>query len=123
MLCIKTTKNLSEDELKSLGELIDISYLQDYEMIVYEKIDKDIVGCITISQKKEHKLTLIDNHFVKDTHRNLGIGKKLLEMARKLTPFSLFLCITPEEDLIKYYEKQGFEVEYTENNIIMVQRK
>ena len=123
MMCIKAIRNLSSDELNCLNEMIDISDIEEYDIIIYEKNDLEIIGSIAISQKKDNKLTYINHHYVKESHRNSGIGKKLLEMAAKLTPFPLFVCISIEEDLVPYYEKHKFKVVNQDNQIIMVQQK
>lgn len=122
MLCIKTIKNLSSIESKELCNLLGINDMQSSDIIIYEKTDTEIVGIIVLTQNKDCKKTCVNYLFVKDNFRNLGIGKKVLDMAYKIGSYPLQVCLHADDPLITYYEKRGFikvPLESNENEITL----
>jgi len=108
MICIKTVKSLTTDELKGVNSLIDTYYtpntLLQSEIIIYSKINEDIIGCICVIPKKG----IISNLCVKVEHWNLGIEKNLIQMAKNVAG-PLLVVHVPKESILKtYYSKQGF---------------
>ena len=109
MICIKTVKSLTTDELKGVNSLIDTYYtpntLLQSEIVIYSKIKDDIIGCICIIPKKG----IISNLCVKVEHWNMGIEKNLIQMAKNVVAGPLLVVYVPKESILKtYYSKQGF---------------
>jgi hypothetical protein len=108
MICIKTVKSLTINELKGLNLLIDTYYkpntLLQNEIVIYSKINDDIIGCICVIPKKG----IISNLCVKIEYWNMSIEKELILMAKNIAGESLIVYISDEGILKTYYSKHGF---------------
>lgn len=119
MLCIKTVKSLSQNEKDDLNNLIDINVDDAHGIIIYYRQCKDMVACIFLEQNKELKMTKVKKLFVKDGHRNLGIGKKLLDTGKQISLYVLYICLEIGDKLQTYLENRGFrKMEVTETEKI-----
>ena len=135
MLCIKTIKSLSQNELEKLRNLIgttaDTTLYEMNNIIIYHdqksnasnasnaSNENSIIACIIIEANKDEAVTYVKFLFVKDGHRNQGIGENLLNMAKIITNCTLYVRLQNEDRMQFYYEKKGFEKIYIENSIIM----
>jgi len=112
MLCIKTVKSLSADELEKLNMLIDTFYydntLIQNEIVIYKKMDKDIIGCICVNPKsKQDNMTTVCLLCTQIEYWHTNIEKNLLDTAKNIAGTSLITGVNEETQL--YYEKFGFQ--------------
>lgn len=77
--------------------------------IVATEKDK-IIGCVLIVIEEDK--ARIRQMAVKETHRNQGVGKKLLIMAEQLVKQRkiLHVCMNARVEAIGFYRKLGYEV-------------
>lgn len=121
MLCIKTVKSLSNDELHELIILIDTFYdkntLLQNEIVIYKKMGENIVGCICVNPKaKQDDKTMICLLCVHVEYWNMKFEKNLLDTAKNISGTSLIVKV--DEDLKLYYEKYGF-IWYDDDTMIL----
>ena len=104
--------NISKDEFINILEKIKING----NIYIY-KIDNKIAGTISLllEQKFIHNGAIygyIEDLFVAETYRNLGIGSKLIsfviEKARKIKKCRI-IKLNSNLQLIKFYKKKNFE--------------
>lgn len=104
--------NISKDEFINILEKIKING----NIYIY-KIDNKIVGTITLmlEQKFIHNGAIygyIEDLFVAETFRNLGIGSKLIsfviEKAKNIEKCRI-IKLNSNHQLINYYKKKNFE--------------
>jgi hypothetical protein len=123
MLCIKTVKSLSQDELDKLNTLIDTFYndntLLQNEIVIYKKMDKDIIGCICVNPKsRQDNMTLVCLLCTRIEYWHMYIEKNLLDTAKNITGTSLIVEVN--EDTRWYYEKYGFQ--HTTDTVMILQK-
>jgi|688.fasta_scaffold00441_28 hypothetical protein len=108
MLCIKTVKSLSKDELRSLNALIDTYYelntLLENDIVIYSKTKDEVIGCVCVNPKKG----IVSNLCVKIEHMNTGIETNLIQMAKNISSTSLIVSITSNSIEHTHYTNEGF---------------
>lgn len=113
---IINTCDINEDELKKCIILINNNFKSNriseyYKLILYKKNNK-IIGFIGINDNYLNQLCVDINY------RNKGIATLLLSVARQHLKGTIYLFVDKngnEDKLIKFYIKNGYSIEY-ENN-------
>ena len=113
---IINTCDINEDELKKCIILINNNFKSNriseyYKLILYKK-DNKIIGFIGINDNYLNQLCVDINY------RNKGIATLLLSVARQHLKGTIYLFVDKngnEDKLIKFYIKNGYSIEY-ENN-------
>jgi ribosomal protein S18 acetylase RimI-like enzyme len=113
---IINTCDINEDELKKCIILINNNFKSNriseyYKLILYKKNNK-IIGFIGINNNYLNQLCVDINY------RNKGIATLLLSVARQHLKGTIYLFVDKngnEDKLIKFYIKNGYSIEY-ENN-------
>ena len=121
MLCIKTVKSLSYEELHDLITLIDTFYdkntLLQNEIVIYKKIGEHIIGCICVNPKtKNNDKTLVCLLCSHIEYWNMNIEINLIDTAKNISGTSLIVKVDDESKW--YYAKYGF-IWYNDNTMIL----
>lgn len=91
----------------------------DKDIALVAEINKDVVGYVVVSTYsqpffKENPIAELDNMFIEESYRGKGIGKKLVEEAKKLAKekgakrFKVGAA-AQNEKAIKFYQSCGFK--------------
>lgn len=70
------------------------------------RLNGELIGCLRILSDG-YFFSTIPEAFVIPKYQGLGVGSKLFELAKQISPTSLFFGAQP--DKIKFYENRGFE--------------
>ncbi|MCK5830047.1 MAG: GNAT family N-acetyltransferase [Methylococcales bacterium] len=93
----------------------DVNYLikNQNTYLLTAKTDGDLVACICI-EEKENK-AYIGSFAVSPDQQNIGVGKKILELAEKYASKKLgvtefvMVVISQRKELIEFYERRGYK--------------
>jgi ribosomal protein S18 acetylase RimI-like enzyme len=112
MIIYKLVKNLTEKENKECNILINENFeknrFTDYKYVIIYKIKNNIIGFIGIYEN------LLNQICTNIEYRRKGIGKEMIETAKKMLKGDIYLYIDKKKEnteyLLNYYEKNGFKI-------------
>lgn len=115
MIIFKPIKSITESELKQFQEIAEsynFTFNPNDEMtMAFEKIANDvIVGFIGFSTKSNTNYTHVKCICVRQSFMNKGIGKGLLRIAKVISKRKLYICLSKNDPVINYFQKQGFDM-------------
>lgn len=120
MLCIKSVKGLTSQELNELQQMVDNDVFLQANIILLEKsnTNDEIFGFLAIKQSND--INVIHQIFVKPQNQNKGIGQKMLYMAKTIVKSSLYVCIHQDNEILTYFLKHNFQHYSQQGNYVIL---
>ncbi|SER14535.1 riboflavin biosynthesis RibT protein [Gracilibacillus ureilyticus] len=91
-----------EKEVKRLQDTIKEYETNDHWQLFLWKVEEDILGAVGVNVDSESKLVTLQHITVDPSHRNLGIGKKMVQAVKEYYPS---FQVQPNDQTEKFLDK------------------
>jgi len=123
MYIIKEKNELEKIELTNINNFIlnyfNESRLDTYDILLYKKINNEIIGFIGLNSNKykdiytNKNISILNQLCVKEEYRNKGISTNILKLLKNIYKNTIFLLYIDKnkyntEYLYNYYKMRGF---------------